>query len=46
MGLFALDVDDEPQPTGIVFELRVVKALLRWRGQTRLGCDISFLHFI
>ena len=44
VGLFALHVDDEPQPARIVLELRIVKALFRRRTQLHLTIVISFWH--
>ena len=46
MGFLPFDVHNEPEPTGVVFELWIIKTLLRWRGNTRLVYGISFLHCI
>jgi hypothetical protein len=32
VGLLSLDIDDEPDSAGILFPLRVVKALFRWQS--------------
>jgi hypothetical protein len=31
MGFLALDVDDKPDPAGVLLLFRVIKALLRWK---------------
>jgi len=40
------DVDDKADPAGLMFELRVVQALLLWRpGPQRLAASASVLFF-
>src|ERR1700692_4295710 len=47
VGFFSLDVDDETESAGVVFELRIIKALLRRRGNLSLRAPvISFIRWV